>query len=89
MNGNPRLDEPTLKDMFDYKLVRVEKRLSRLYRRGRFRNKNIYLFGVSENTRQIIRILRTYRIEPDRVLDNDPVKHGTYCSKIPVGRWKQ
>lgn len=87
MNGNPRLDEPTLKDrhMFDYKLVRVEKKLSCLYRRGRFRNKNIYLFGVSENTRQIIRILRTYRIEPDGVLDNDPVKHGSYCSKIPVG----
>lgn len=73
------------KGMFDYKLARVEKMLSRLYNKGSFENKTVYLFGVSENTRQIIQILRTYRIEPEGVLDNDKIKHGTYCSKIPVG----
>ncbi len=71
--------------MFDYKLARVEKMLSRLYSRGIFKDKKVYLFGVSENTRQIVQILRTYQIEPEAVLDNDKIKQGTYCSGIPVG----
>lgn len=66
--------------MFDYKLARVEKIILRMYKKGVFKNKKIYLFGVSENTRQIIRILRTYQIKPEGVLDNDKIKHGTYCS---------
>lgn len=70
--------------MFDYKLARVEKILFRLHSRGFFERKRVYLFGVSENTRQIIRILRTYRIEPEGVLDNDAAKQGAYCSGIPV-----
>lgn len=75
--------------MFDYKLARVEKLLFRLYSQGFFERKRVYLFGVSENTRQIIRILRTYRIEPEGVLDNDRIKQGTYCSGIPVGAVKR
>ena len=71
--------------MFDYKLARVEKLLLRFYSRGFFERKRVYLFGVSENTRQIIRILRKYRIEPEGVLDNDRIKQGTYCSGILVG----
>lgn len=70
--------------MFDYKLVRVEKLLSRRYREGAFKNKKVYLFGVSENTRQIIRILRNYQIEPEGILDNDKIKQGSYCSGILV-----
>ena len=70
--------------MFDYKLVRVEKLLSRRYREGAFRDKKVYLFGVSENTRQIIRILRAYQIEPEGILDNDKIKQGSYCSGILV-----
>lgn len=70
--------------MFDYKLARVEKILSRRYHEGAFKDKKVYLFGVSENTRQIIRILRTYRIEPEGILDNDKIKQGTYCSGLLV-----
>lgn len=70
--------------MFDYKLARVEKLLSRRYREGAFKNKKVYLFGVSENTRQIIQILRTYQIEPEGILDNDKIKQGSYCSGLPV-----
>lgn len=70
--------------MFDYKLVRVEKILFRLFRKGVFQNKKIYLFGVSENTRQIIEILRTYHIEPINILDNDKIKQNTYCNGIKV-----
>lgn len=70
--------------MFDYKLIQVEKKLNRLFRRGALRNKRIYLFGVSENTRQIIQILRSYRLEPVGVLDNDKMKQGAYCKSIQV-----
>lgn len=70
--------------MFDYKLVRVEKKLKRFYEKGILENKKIYLFGVSENTRQIIGILRTYGLEPAAVLDNDERKQGTYCSGVKV-----
>lgn len=70
--------------MFDYKLARVEKILHRLYRKGYFENKNIYLFGVSENTRQMIQILRACQLNPVNVLDNDKIKQNTYCSGIQV-----
>lgn len=70
--------------MFDYQLAEVEKKLNRLFRRGIFRDRKIYLFGVSENTRQIIRILRAYQIEPAGVLDNDRTKQGSHCSRIRV-----
>ncbi len=70
--------------MFDYKLARVEKILYRLYHKGYFENKKIYLFGVSENTRQIIQILRTQGLNPFFILDNDKIKQNTYCSGIQV-----
>ncbi len=70
--------------MFDYQLARVEKKIALLFRRGVFRDRQVYLFGVSENSRQIIQILRTYHIEPVNVLDNDRAKQGSYCSRIKV-----
>lgn len=70
--------------MFDYQLEKVEKKLAGLLRQGVFRNKKIYLFGVSEHSRQVIQILRTYQLEPTNVLDNDRVKQGSYCSRIKV-----
>ncbi|MCI8529292.1 MAG: hypothetical protein HFH82_09105 [Lachnospiraceae bacterium] len=70
--------------MFDYQLVRVEKKIDKLFRQGVFRDRKIYLFGVSENSRQIIQILRTYQIEPANVMDNDRAKQGSYCSRVRV-----
>ena len=70
--------------MFDYQLVRVEKKIDKLFRQGVFRDRKIYLFGVSENSRQIIQILRTYQIEPANVMDNDRTKQGSYCSRVRV-----
>ena len=70
--------------MFDYQLVRVEKKIARLFRQGVFRDKKIFLFGVSENSRQIIQILRSYQIEPTNVMDNDRAKQGSYCSRVKV-----
>lgn len=70
--------------MFDYKLAQVEKKINRLFHRGILKNKKIYLFGVSENTRQIIQILRSYYLEPVNVLDNDKTRQNTYCKGIQV-----
>ena len=70
--------------MFDYKLAQVEKKIYQLFCRGIFQNKKMYLFGVSENTRQIIQILRSYHLEPVNVLDNDKTRQNTYCKGIQV-----
>ena len=64
--------------MFDYKLVRVEKKIKGLVKKGMLCSQNLYVFGVSENTRQIIQILRSYGLEPKNVLDNDKRKQNTY-----------
>lgn len=63
---------------------RVDKKINELYLRGFFENKSIYLFGVSDNTRQIISMLKKRRIEVVAVLDNDVSKHGSYCARKPV-----
>lgn len=70
--------------MFDYLLERVEKKLDRKYQEGVFDGKQIYLFGISENTRQIIKILKGFGLKPAGVLDNDKIKQGTYCGGVPV-----
>nr|WP_302141909.1 hypothetical protein [uncultured Schaedlerella sp.] len=70
--------------MYDYELKQVEKKILKLAHRKVLQNKEIYLFGVSENTRQIIRILRTCGIEPVCVLDNDETRQGGCCSRIQV-----
>ncbi len=78
--------------MFDYKLESVEKKLRKLYEKGRLSHREIYVFGVSESTRQIIQILRTFHLEPKYVLDNDKRKQNTFCSGIlviPIEKVKQ
>lgn len=70
--------------MFDYELEQVKKKLDRLVRAGRLQGKNIYLFGVSDNTRKIIQVLRSYKLEPVYILDNDTAKQHGYCSHILV-----
>lgn len=70
--------------MFDYKLKIVDKKIRRLYRRRCLQGKKIYLFGVSENTRQIIQILRSCHLEPINVLDNDEKRQDTFCKGVHV-----
>ena len=70
--------------MFDYKLKIVDKKIRRLYRRKCLQGKKIYLFGVSENTRQIIQILRSCHLEPINVLDNDEKRQDTFCKGVHV-----
>ena len=70
--------------MFEYELDRVKKRIERLHRQGKLKDRTICLFGVSDNTRQIIKILRDMEYSPARVIDNDRVKQNSYCSGIKV-----
>ena len=60
------------------------KMVRQMDRRHRFKGKKIYLFGVSDNTRQIIQMLRGLDIEPVGILDNDLTKQGSHCGRILV-----
>lgn len=70
--------------MYVAELEKVKKKLRRLIKAGKFKKKEICLFGVSDNTRQIIKILRENSFEPRYVIDNDINKIGSYCSGIYV-----
>jgi hypothetical protein len=70
--------------MYAYELGKVTKKMHRLIKKGKLKEKEICLFGVSENTRQIIKILRENGYEPKYVIDNDTNKIGSYCSGIHV-----
>lgn len=70
--------------MYDVELKRTERILKRKYKQGKLNGKKVYLFGVSDNTRQIIQILRELGIEPINVIDNDKSKQGSYCSRLKV-----
>ncbi|MGN0385618.1 MAG: hypothetical protein ACI4EX_07015 [Lachnospiraceae bacterium] len=70
--------------MYQEELKRVEKKISKLFRAGCFTNKKIYLFGVSDNSRQIITMLRIHGVEPIAIIDNDISKQGSYCARKPV-----
>lgn len=70
--------------MYDVELKRVTRRIKIRHAQGRLKGKNIYMFGVSDNTRQIIQILREVGVEPKNVIDNDRSKQGSYCSMLKV-----
>ena len=70
--------------MYDTELRRVNRILKMRYSVGILNNREIYLFGVSDNTRQIIQILRQLGIEPQNVIDNDTLKQNSYCSRLKV-----
>lgn len=70
--------------MYDVELQRIERKLKIYNILGKLKDKDIYLFGVSDNTRQIIQILRELGHEPKNVIDNDKTKQGSYCSRLKV-----
>ena len=57
--------------MYKTELEYVKKRIHILDRNRYLKDKNIYLFGVSDNTRQIVQILRTLGYKPLQIIDND------------------
>lgn len=70
--------------MYEEELVRVGKKITKLFSQNYFVKKNIYVFGVSDSSRQIINMLRTHGVEPIAVIDNDISKQGSYCARKPV-----
>ena len=70
--------------MYDAELRRVKRILKVRSSVGLLNNREVYLFGVSDNTRQIIQILRELQIEPTNVIDNDSAKQNSYCSRLKV-----
>lgn len=70
--------------MYDDELKRVSKLITRRNARGKLKGKEVYMFGVSDNTRQIIQILRGIGVEPQNIIDNDPSKQGSHCSMLKV-----
>mgnify|MGYP003299890147 CR=1 FL=1 len=70
--------------MYDRELERVEKKIFQIVKSGRLNGKKVFLFGVSDNTRQIIQMLRETGITPQNVIDNDISKQHSYCGGIKV-----
>lgn len=77
-------DKDVIKFMYKSEEKRVSRKLRRMVKKGILQGKRIYLFGVSDNTRQVIKMLREYDLEPSGILDNDPVKRNSYCARIKV-----
>ena len=70
--------------MYNSEQKRVAKLLKKMYRKGILTEKSIWIFGVSDNTRQIIQMLRDLGVEPAGILDNDPAKQDSFCARIRV-----
>ena len=65
-------------------LGQVERKIQNLKKRGHFQEKKIYLFGASDHTRQVVQILRKYKMEPEHILDNDSRKRHSFCARLEV-----
>lgn len=70
--------------MYADELEKVTVKMNRMFAKKTLEGKKIYLFGVSDNTRQIIKILRENGYEPQNVVDNDVRKQGSYCAGLKV-----
>lgn len=70
--------------MYDKQLIYLQKKIKRILADQRNTDRNIYVFGVSDVSRQIIVILKQYGRTPLGIIDNDVTKQGSYCGGIQV-----
>ena len=70
--------------MNEDELLRVSSRIEKLHTEDRLTEHPIIMFGVSENTRQMIRIVNGYGYHVSWVIDNDLMRRGSNCYQIPV-----
>lgn len=70
--------------MFELELKKLKKRVKRVVYLRNLKDKDVFLFGVSDATRHIIKILRENDIEPKHVIDNDVRKQNSNCMRIKV-----
>ncbi len=70
--------------MYDQEIKRVKCELQKLDEEGIFENRKIGLFGFSDNSKQIIHLLRERGKNPSFVLDNDTKKQNSLCAGVEV-----
>ncbi len=70
--------------MYEDEFERVKKSIERLHIDGKLSNRKIIMFGVSEETRQMIKILNALEYNTSYVIDNDFAKVGSNCYQVPV-----
>ncbi|MCL2284584.1 MAG: hypothetical protein FWC26_14820 [Fibromonadales bacterium] len=69
--------------MYNYK-ARIQKRVSKLVKYGKFANKRIVLFGASVFSKDILTCLQEFGYSANAIVDNDSRKIGTYCLDMIV-----
>lgn len=70
--------------MFKAELEQVGIKIKKVCKKGLLDDKQIYLFGANENSRQISAILKDNGYNPTGIIDNDQNKIGSYCCNIRV-----
>ena len=68
--------------MYEDELNRVGNCIKKLHTHGDLEARPIIMFGVSENTRQMIKMNLGYNAS--YVIDNDPTRKGSNCYQTPV-----
>lgn len=70
--------------MYEDELERVKGKIRKLHHEGKLVNRQIIFFGVSENTRQMMEIVKEYSYKPSCIIDNERAKDGKYCYQTQV-----
>lgn len=70
--------------MYEDELNRVGKCINKLHTEGILISKPIIMFGVSENTRQMIKMINNLGYHATYVIDNDLTRNGSNCYQVPV-----
>lgn len=70
--------------MYEDEQRRVSNHINKLYSDGILTNRTIIMFGVSENIRQMIRMIECLGHRAACIIDNDPARKGSNCYQVPV-----
>lgn len=70
--------------MYEDELMRVGNCIKKLHTEGALTSGSIIMFGVSENTRQMIKMIKNLGYSAAYVIDNDFARNGSNCYQVPV-----
>jgi hypothetical protein len=70
--------------MDNYAKEILAKKIKHIYKKGKFNNKKVVLFGVSPAAKEVKNALAKYEIFPESIVDNDPRRIGKKCMGITV-----
>jgi len=69
--------------IYGRELSRIKKRIDGLHNKGVLNGKEIYFFGASDNTKQLISIIKKKGYETKGIIDNDHMKQGGFmCGRL-------